>query len=410
MSDKPKILMIVTLDTKPAEAQFLRRVLEEHGAEVFHLDASIRSVSDGGAEIKPEHIAKAAGTTMEAIRALNHEGQCQALMTEGAVECALALDKDVHLSAIIALGGSMGTSLATTVMRRFPYGLPKVMISTMASGFTKPFVGSKDIIMVNSVCDISGLNSITRSVYRNGATAAVGMARDYRIAAVDTRPLVLISTLGTTEKCSATVRESLEVHGFEVMVFHTLGTGGMVLDEIARDKDVAAVVDLSLVEINDYLNQGLCSAGPDRCKAALAKGIPTIFAPGNTDFMVAGPLDDAQARFPGKRYHVHNMALTAVRTEAPELRRLAEHMAGLIGEAKGPVAFYVPLKGFSAHDSEQGHLHEPSLPPVFASFLKELLPKSVPVVEIPHHINDEQFARAITMQVLAYTEANLASV
>ena len=409
MSDNPKILMIVTLDTKPDEAHFLRRVLEEHGAEVFHLDASIRSTCDSSAEIKPEDIAKAAGTTMEEIRALNHEGKCQALMTDGAVECALALDKEVHLSAIIALGGSMGTSLATTVMRRFPYGLPKVMISTMASGFTKPFVGSKDIIMVNSVCDISGLNTITRSVYRNGATAAVGMARDYTMAAADNRPLVLISTLGTTEKCSATVRQSLEAHGFEVMVFHTLGTGGMVLDEIARDKDVAAVVDLSLVEINDYLNQGLCSAGPDRCKAALAKGIPTIFAPGNTDFMVAGPLDDAKARFPGKRYHVHNMALTAVRAEAPELRRLAEHMAGLIREAKGPVAFFVPLKGFSAHDSEQGHLHEPSLPPVFASYLKELLPSSVPVVEIPHHINDEQFARAITMQVLAYTEANAAS-
>ena len=408
MSDKPKILMIVTLDTKPVEAQFLRQVLEEQGGEVIHLDASIRSTSASGAEIKPEDIAKAAGTTMEAIRALNHEGQCQALMTEGAVACALALDKEVHLSAIIALGGSMGTSLATTVMRRFPYGLPKVMISTMASGFTKPFVGSKDIIMVNSVCDISGLNSITRSVYRNGATAAVSMARDYSMAAVDNRPLVLISTLGTTEKCTAAVRQSLEGHGFEVMVFHTLGTGGMVLDEIARDKDVAAVVDLSLVEINDYLNQGLCSAGPDRCKAALAKGIPTIFAPGNIDFMVAGPLEDAKARFPGKRYHEHNMALTAVRAEAPELRRLAEHMAGLIRDANGPVTFFVPLKGFSAHDSEQGHLHDPSLPPVFAGFLKELLPKSVPVVEIDHHINDEQFARAITMQVLEYTAANAA--
>jgi uncharacterized protein (UPF0261 family) len=278
------------------------------------------------------------------------------------------------------------------------------MISTMASGFTRPFVGNRDIIMLNSVCDIAGLNTITRDVFRNGAIALAAMAKAYRPGAADGAPLVLISTLSTTDKCSVRVREALTRQGFEVMVFHTLGTGGATLDAIARERKVAAVVDMSLVEINDHLQGGLCSAGPDRAKAALEKGVPTVFAPGNIDFMVAGPIDQAKAQFPGKRYHMHNAALTAVRAEAAELNALADHMAGLIREARGPVSFLVPLQGFSAHDSEQGYLHDPSLPPVFAARLRAAMPAHVPVTEFACHINDEVFADAIIAEVLRHTQ------
>ncbi len=400
---KPKVLLMMTLDTKEQETRFVSDCLTESGVEVYLLDASIRKSIDGGAAITPDQIAAAAGTTMEEIRALNHEGKCQAVMIEGAIKCALELHKRVGFSGILGAGGSMGTTLGTALMRAFPFGLPKVMVSTMASGMTKGFVGTKDIVMVNSVCDIAGLNTVTRSVFRNGALAVAGMAHGYRASVASDKPLVAISTLGTTDKCTARIRQSLEGHGFEVMVFHTLGTGGMIMDEIVRDQNVAVAVDLSLVEVNDFLHQGLCSAGPDRCKAALAKGVPTIFAPGNIDFLVAGPMEDALARFPGKRYHIHNAALTAVRSEAAEFKRLAEHMAELIGEAKGPVTFYVPLLGFSAHDSEQGHLHDTTLPPVFAAHLKKAMPAGVPVVEFPYHINDEQFADAVTEQVLTFS-------
>ncbi len=177
------------------------------------------------------------------------------------------------------------------------------------------------------------------------------------------------------------------------------------MDQIVAERDVAAVVDVSLVEINDLLNNGLCSAGPDRAKAALAKGVPVVFAPGTADIVVAGPIEQAHQQFPGKRHHVHNQALTAVRTEAPELRRLAGHMAGLIEGAKGPVSWFVPLRGFSHHDSPQGHLHDPSLPPVFAQALRQALPAGVPVTEIDCHINDAPFADAIVRQVLDWTKA-----
>lgn len=403
MSSKPKVLMIVTLDTKAQEARFVRETLEAQGVDVIHLDPSIRASIDSAVEIRPEQVAAAAGTTIEAVRELRHEGKCQAVMIEGAVKCAHQADAEHGLAGIIGLGGSMGTTLGSVVMGSFPYGLPKVLISTMASGFTRPFVGTKDIAMFNPVCDIAGLNSITRDVFRNGALAVAAMAKAYNPRRAEPRPLVAMSTLGTTDRCSVRVRERLTELGFEVMVFHTLGTGGAAMDQIVTEREVAAVVDLSLVEINDFLNNGLCSAGPDRAKAALAKGVPTVFAPGNADFMVAGPIDVARQQFPGKRYHMHNAALTAVRTEAGELQKLARHMGGLIREARGPVAFFVPLKGFSHHDSPEGHLQDTSLPPVFARALRQELPEGVPTIEMDCHINDRPFADALVEQVLAFT-------
>jgi uncharacterized protein (UPF0261 family) len=409
MGNNPKVLLIMALDSKEAEARYIRKCLEDSGVEVYHLDFSIRRTVEGGAAITPDQIAAAAGTTMPEVCALNHEGKCLTVMIQGAIQCAHELDQRVGFSGILAAGGSLGTSLATSVMRTFPFGLPKVMISTMASGMTQPFVGTKDIIMANSVCDVAGLNTVTRRVFENCALAVAAMARGYKPSVPSEKPVVAITTLSTTDKCSVRIRQALEQRGFEVMVFHSQGNGGVTMDEVVREQRVSVVVDLSLIEVSDYYVQGLFSGGPDRCKAALEKGVPTIFAPGNIDFMVAGPIEDAKVRFPGRRYHIHNPQLTAVRSEAGEFKHLAEHMAGLIKQAKGPVAFFVPLLGFSSHDSQYGHLHDPSLPPIFAEHLKKVMPPGVPVVELPNHINDEPFADKIIEQVIAFQPPPMAS-
>ena len=402
MSDKPKVLLVATLDSKEAENRFIQERLEELGLEVYLLDASIRRTIDGGAHITPDQIASAVGTTMPEIRALNHEGKCMALMIQGAIVLAHELDEQVGFSGIIAAGGSGGTTLGAAIMRTFPFGLPKVMISTMASGMTKPFVGTKDILMLNSVCDVAGLNTVTRRAFENGALALAGMAHGYRPLVSSGRPVVAMSTLSTTDKCCNRVRAALEQRGAEVMVFHSQGTGGVAMDETVRDQDVSLVVDLSLIEVGDHLAQGLYDGGPDRCKAALEKGVPTIFAPGNIDFLVDGPIEGAKARFPGRRYHIHNAAVTAVRADATDYKNVAEHMAKLIAKANGPVAFLVPLLGFSSHDSEQGHLHDPSLPPIFAEHLQKVMPEGVPVVALPFHINDEGFADMVVEQALSF--------
>ena len=405
---KPKVLMIVTLDTKAVEAHFIRETLEANGVDVVHLDASIRAEVDDKVEIPPAEIAAAAGKTLQDVRDLKHEGKCQGVMIEGAVKCAQAWHAKTPISGIIGIGGSMGTALGSVVMHSFPYGMPKVLVSTMASGFTRPFVGAKDIVMFNPVCDIAGLNSITRDVFRNAAIATASMAKAYSPVRVEPKPLVAMGTLSTIDRCTVRVRKALEQKGYEVMVFHTTGAGGMALDQLVQERDVAAVVDTSLVEHNDFLNNGVCNGGPDRSKAALAKGIPVIFAPGNADFMIAGPIDVAKQQFPGKRYHIHNHALTAVRAEAEELQKLARHLGALIHQAKGPVSFFVPLKGFSHHDSPEGHLHDPSLCPVFATAIRAELPASVEVREFDCHINDDAFADAIVEKVLQATRSKAA--
>jgi uncharacterized protein (UPF0261 family) len=401
---KPRVLMIVTLDTKAQEAGFLRETLEAHGVEVVHLDASIRREVEGGAQIRPAQIAAAAGKTLQEVRDLKHEGKCQAVMIQGALRCAQEEHARAPLAGIIGIGGSMGSALSSAVMQSFAYGLPKVIVSTMASGMTSPFVGAKDIAMFNSVCDIAGLNSIIRDVLRNAAIAMAAMARSYSPARAENKPLVAMGTLGTTDGCTVRVRKALEAQGYEVMVFHTQGAGGTALDQIAGERNVSVVVDTSIVEHNDFLNGGLFNAGPDRSRAALKKGIPVIFAAGNADFMVGGPIEQARLQFPGKRYHMHNHAVTAIRTEAQELQKLARHIGKLVAEdAKGPVSFFVPLQGFSHHDSPDGHLHDPSLCPVFAQAVRQAMPAGVQVREFDCHINDAPFADAIVQQVLAYT-------
>jgi uncharacterized protein (UPF0261 family) len=403
MKDKPRVLMIMALDTKEIETRFMRKCLEDAGLEVCLLDFSIRGAGNSEADITPDQIAAAEGKTILEVRSLNHEAQCMAIMVEGSIKCAQALHQRAGLSGIISAGGALATDIGTAVMRSFPFGLPKVMISTMASGMTKPFVGTKDIVMFPSICDIVGLNTITSRVLQNGALALAGMAHGYRPLTTSGKPLVAISTLSVTEKCCNAIRRSLEQRGMEVMVFHTQGTGGVAMDETVRDQEVSLVIDLSLIEVGDFLSHGIFSGGPDRCKAALAKGVPTIFAPGNIDFMVAGPIEDARTRFPGRRYHIHNPELTAVRAGAEEFRRVAEHMAGLIKDAQGPVAFFVPLLGFSNHDSPQGHLHDLTLPPVFAEHLKKVMPEGVPVITLPCHINDAPFADRITEQAILFS-------
>lgn len=405
---RPNVLLIVTQDTKEQECRFMRQAIEAAGVEVVLLDPSVRHTV-GGAEISPEEVAAAAGKTIEEVRALGHEGKIQEVMIEGALKCALDRHAREPFSGVVSIGGSMGTTLSTAIMRQLPYGLPKLMVSTMASGFTKPFVGVKDIAMMNAVTDISGLNSISRDVFRNAANAIAGMAKGYDPAPAGERPLVLITTLGTTEKTALRIRAALEADGAEVMVFHSSGAGGPTFDSIAAERDVAVALDLSLTEIVDHIYGGVADAGPDRSKAALARGVPTIFAPGNVDFIIGGPLEAAQKQYPGRRYHVHNAALTAVRTNLDDLKRIADHMAALTREAKGPVRWFTPLGGFSAHDSSEGHLHEPALPAPFAEYLKSAMPEGVPVEVVDCHFNDPEFADRIIAAARAFMKERIAA-
>jgi uncharacterized protein (UPF0261 family) len=399
LTKKPTVLLVATMDTKGNEARYLEACMQQAGVEVLIMDPGIRGENKYPVTVTREEVAQASGKSLEEIQGLGHEGKALACMTSGAIRCAGDLYKKKTFQGIIGLGGSMGTTLGTGVMRSFPVGLPKVMISTMASRDTRSFVGTKDIMMHHSVCDLSGLNRITKAVLKNGALAIAGMAGERSAESAENKPLIALSTLGTTEACAVQVRQGLERLGNEVVVFHTVGAGGEAMEELIREGEVNALIDLSLHELTDYHYGGDYDAGPERGKAALERGIPTLMVPGNTDFLVTGPQHEAEKRFPGRPFHVHNAAITVVRVEREELEAIAGEMAGLCNLGKGPRAVTVPMGGFSAFDSPEGPLYDPEGPPLFVKTLRSLLKDDIPLETVPCHINDPEFGNTLLEQI-----------
>ena len=389
------VLIIATMDTKGKEVLYLLSCFKEWGIPVLTLDAGIMGESPFPVTLHREEIALAGGMALSDVRALGHEGKALGMMINGAIRCAKDLYREGKINGILGLGGSMGTTLGTGVMRAFPIGFPKVMISSMASRNTRAFVGTKDILMLHSVCDLSGINRITKKILRNGALALAGMVREGLDFPPSIQPLIVLSTLGTIETCAANVRKILETRGKEVVVFHTVGSGGEAMEEMICEEEVEAVVDLSLNELINHLFGGDYDAGPNRGSAALQKGIPTVLVPGNIDFLGAGPIKETEKRFPGRIYHIHNAAITAVRTERKELEAVARVIAERCHAAKGPVSCLVPLGGFSAFDCKGGPFHDPEMPEFFGKTLKKYLQPGISLHFLPHHINDPEFSVAV---------------
>ena len=399
MANTPTALIVATMDTKGQEAMFLADCLKTEGITVKIMDAGIRGQCTGAVNVTREEVARAGGKSLLEVQDIGHEGEALQIMTNGAIQCAQELYRNNQIQGIIGLGGSMGTTLGSGVMRSFSVGLPKVMISTMASRDTRAFVGTKDILMMHSVTDLVGLNRITRKILRNGALALAGMlgatAPD---DAVDQKPLVFVSTLGTTEACAQQVRKTLEEKGNEVVIFHTVGSGGKAMEEMIQQEDVAVLVDLSLHEMGDHRFGGDYDAGPQRGTVALDKGVPTILVPGNIDFLVTGPLENARKQYPGRPYHVHNTAITVVRTNQDEIKVMAHTIAEMCNKARGPIKVLVPMNGFSAFDHKEGPLHDPEAPGIFMQALEENLEDKSCLESMPFYINDPEFAKAIIEQ------------
>jgi len=346
MRRKPTVLLISTMDTKHLEAEFVMACLKEADVDIYTIDAGIMGESPIPVSVSREEVAQLGGETLSKVQNMGHEGRALAAMIKGAIRKVEQLYQEGRFDGVFGLGGSMGTTLGTSVMRTLPVGIPKVMVTTMGSRNTRGFVGTKDILMLHSVCDLAGLNRITNKVLHNGAMAMAGMVRYPAEAPLNDKPLVLLSTLGTTETCVKKIRSQLLADGMEPVVFHTVGAGGQAMDEMIEHERPFAVVDLSLHEITDHLFGGDYDAGPDRGKAALSAGMPTVLVPGNADFLVTGPLEDARNRFPGRAYHVHNAAITALSTSDEEMAFLGKHLAQLCNEAKGAYRRWFPWEDF----------------------------------------------------------------
>jgi uncharacterized protein (UPF0261 family) len=393
--------IVGTLDTKGDEFLYLRDRLHALGVKTLTVNVGVMGEPRFPPDVRADEVAQAAGTTLAALRREADRGKSVAVMATGAANVLARLHARGAIGGVVSLGGSAGTTIGASAMRALPIGVPKVMVSTLASGDMAPYVGTKDITTMYSVVDISGMNSVSRRILSNAAAAIAGMARAAPPEGAEDRPLIGATMFGVTTPCVTRARELLEAAGFEVLVFHATGTGGRAMEDLVRGGFLTGVLDVTTTELADELVGGVLSAGPERLEAAGNAGLPQVVAPGALDMVNFGPPATVPERFRSRRFYQHNPNVTLMRTTPDENARLGETIARKLNAAKGPVWFFYPAQGVSAIDREGQPFHDSAADGAFRAALKENLAPSVTLVELDCHINDEAFAAAMAEALIA---------
>ena len=405
---KKTVLLVATFDTKGKEARYLKQCIESKGFNVLTMDAGILGASDMPVDINREEISEHGGIPLAEVIATGDKGKCIINMMRGTEAYCEELFENNRIDGVIGIGGAQGTDIACAGMRILPTGMPKLMVSTVASGKTPfgSFVGTKDITMMHSVADIQGLNFLTRRILDNAAGAICGMLKEFTTLLPEPEGIpVAMSMLGTTTPGALRSKGFLEEKGYEVVTFHQNGTGGIAMEDMIRGGAFKAVLDLALHEIGDRYKGGLHGAiRDDRLQAAGETGIPQIVAPGSINYAVLGPLDSLTPEMRARKLIVHNPNLTLVRLTPDELRGVGELVAEKLNRAKGPTQMFIPLKGFSFPDRE-GHPHwDPEGNQAFIDALKKNLRSNIPYTELDAHINDPDFIDPVVETFFAMME------
>jgi len=399
MSPK-KVAILGTLDTKGEEFAYLREQIELAGVSTLVIDAGVLGEPTFPPDIGREEVSLAGGRQLRDLLAEQDRGRSVTTMAAGAAVVVRRLYDEGTIHGLISLGGSAGTTIGTAAMRSLPVGFPKVMVSTLASGDTRRYVGTKDITMVHSVVDIAGLNVLSRRILGNAAAALAGMVKREEIRTVEVRPLIAATMFGVTTPCVTQARRVLEEHGFEVVVFHATGAGGQAMESLIADGYIAGVLDITTTELADELAGGVMSAGPHRLEAAGLKGIPQVVCPGAIDMVNFGPIDSVPTKYRSRRLHIHNPNVTLMRTTPEECAELGRITAQKLNRAQGPVVFFMPLRGVSAIDVEGSAFHWPEADRSYLGALKAKLNAPIRFVELDAHINDESFAREVARSLM----------
>jgi len=401
----PTVVLLGTLDTKGKEYDFLRDRVREHGVEVVLVDAGIMGEPLATPDVTREEVAAAAGADVRALAAAGDRGAAVETMAEGAAAVVAGLHAEGRLDGILGLGGSGNSALVTHAMRALPVGVPKLMVSTVASGDTRPYVGAVDIAMMYSVVDIAGVNRISAQIMTNAAGMIAGAVTSKVPDLGADRPLIGASMFGVTTPSVTTARERLEELGYEVLVFHATGTGGQSMEALAAGGYLAGVLDVTTTELADDLVGGVLSAGPDRLEAAGALGLPQVVSLGALDMVNFGPRETVPERFAGRNLYVHNPTITLMRTTPEECLELGRRIGRKLSAATGPTALYVPLRGVSAIAVEGQAFHDPEADTALLEGLHETLGPAVEVHELDLDVNDPGFARAMADRLHELVEA-----
>ena len=396
-----RVCIVGTMDTKGMEFSFIKSQIEAAGVSTCVINTGILDEPQLTPDISADEVAQAGGSSLQALRDESDRGNSVAVMAQGAATLVAEKHAAGAIDGIISLGGSAGTTIGTTAMQAVPVGVPKIMVSTLASGDTSPYVQSKDICMMYSVVDIAGINRLSRQILANAAGAIVGMVNAEAPAATADKPLIAATMFGVTTPCVTKAREVLEAAGYEVLVFHATGTGGQAMEDLVKGGFLAGVLDATTTELADELVGGVLSAGPDRLEAAGETGVPQVVAPGALDMVNFGPPDTVPEQFKDRLFYQHNPTVTLMRTTPEETAELGRIMARKLSEAKGPTTVIIPTRGVSAIDQTGQPFDSPEARTAWIENLKAHIGDNVTVIEMDAHINDDAFATKLAETLLA---------
>jgi uncharacterized protein (UPF0261 family) len=388
------VALVGTLDTKGAEYAYLRDRLVELGVDVLVVDVGVHEPVALVPDVTRHEVARAAGADVAELAARGDRGAAVEAMGGGAEALVTRLHRQGRIDGVLALGGSGGSSIATRAMRSLPVGVPKLMVSTLASGDTRPYVGAVDVTMMYSVVDISGVNRVSARILANAAGAIAGMT-GASPPPLQEKPLVAATMFGVTTPCVTAARGRLEELGYEVLVFHATGTGGQSMEALVRGGFLAGVLDATTTELADELVGGVLTAGPDRLTAAGEARVPQVVSLGALDMVNFGPRDTVPPRFEGRNLYVHNPTVTLMRTTPDECLMLGRTIGAKLSAAAAATVLFVPLGGVSALSLAGQPFHDPEADEALRVGLAETLDPGVEVRERDEDINDPAFAVAM---------------
>ena len=398
---KKVVAIIGALDTKGAEYAFLKQQIEGQGVGTLMIDVGIFGEPPFAPDISAAEVATAGGADRAALAAANDRGNAVGAMAAGAAIILKRLYDEGRVHGVIAMGGGGGTTLGSIAMQPLPVGAPKLIVSTVASGDTSAYVGVKDIAMMPSIVDVAGVNRLSSKIIANAAGAIAGMVKIEHREGVDAKPMIAATMFGVTTAGVTKAREIIEKAGYEVLVFHAVGSGGRTMEELIRAGFIAGVLDLTTTELADELAGGVLSAGPNRLEAAGETGVPQVVSLGALDMVNFGARELIPAKYAERKLYPHNPLVTLMRTTREENAELGRIIAAKLSKAKGPTVLMIPKKGVSAIDVEGKPFYDAEADEALFAALRKNITPNVTLVELDADINSDAFATEAANRLLA---------